>query len=85
VLCYLEKIYGIGHATDYLNEKQVVEPVFTAYYLQSKMKCRPDSLNDTVIASDDVVQGPSKKLKVSSSSSSARQTSNVNPQFSTKV
>nr|XP_007140851.1 hypothetical protein PHAVU_008G147100g [Phaseolus vulgaris]ESW12845.1 hypothetical protein PHAVU_008G147100g [Phaseolus vulgaris] len=67
---------------------EVVEPVFAAYHLQSKIKCKSDSLNDTVIASDDVVQGPRKKLKVSSSSSSTRflqQTSNVNPQCNTKV
>ncbi|KAK8466683.1 hypothetical protein PHAVU_008G147100 [Phaseolus vulgaris] len=67
---------------------EVVEPVFAAYHLQSKIKCKSDSLNDTVIASDDVVQGPRKKLKVSSSSSSTRflqQTSNVNPQCNTKI
>ncbi|KAK8466682.1 hypothetical protein PHAVU_008G147100 [Phaseolus vulgaris] len=67
---------------------EVVEPVFAAYHLQSKIKCKSDSLNDTVIASDDVVQGPRKKLKVSSSSSSTRflqQTSNVNPQCNTKL
>ncbi|QCD96410.1 uncharacterized protein LOC114186008 isoform X3 [Vigna unguiculata] len=67
---------------------EMVEPVFAAYHLQSRIKCKSDSLNCRVIASDDLVQGPSKRIKVSSSSSSARllpQTSNVNPQRSTKI
>ncbi|BAT84831.1 uncharacterized protein HKW66_Vig0045180 [Vigna angularis] len=67
---------------------EMVEPVFAAYHLQSRIKCKSDSLNCRVNAYDDLVQGPSKRIKVSSSSSSdllLPQTSNVNLQCSTKI
>ncbi|CAJ1786435.1 unnamed protein product [Sphenostylis stenocarpa] len=67
---------------------EVVEPVFATYHLQSKLKCKSHSVNGTPSVSNDVVQGHSKKLNVSSSSSSAKfleQTTNVNPQCSSKI
>ncbi|XP_047150906.1 uncharacterized protein LOC124822872 isoform X2 [Vigna umbellata] len=67
---------------------EMVEPVVAAYHLQSRIKCKSDSLNCRVNAYDDLVQGPSKRIKVSSSSSSdllLPQTSNVNLQCSTKL
>ncbi|KAG4938441.1 hypothetical protein JHK85_045188 [Glycine max] len=51
---------------------QVVDPVFAAYHLQANLKSKSQSLNDTATASDNVVQVPCKKLKMSSSSSSDR-------------
>ncbi|KAH1150284.1 hypothetical protein AAZX31_16G063300 [Glycine max] len=66
---------------------QVVDPVFAAYHLQANLKSKSQSLNDTATASDNVVQVPCKKLKMSSSSSSDRfleQATNVNPQCSRK-
>ncbi|XP_014624516.1 uncharacterized protein LOC114390665 isoform X3 [Glycine soja] len=67
---------------------QVVDPVFAAYHLQANLKSKSQSLNDTATASDNVVQVPCKKLKMSSSSSSDRfleQATNVNPQCSRKL
>ncbi|KAG5099180.1 hypothetical protein AAZX31_16G063300 [Glycine max] len=67
---------------------QVVDPVFAAYHLQANLKSKSQSLNDTATASDNVVQVPCKKLKMSSSSSSDRfleQATNVNPQCSRKT
>lgn len=59
---------------------QVVDPVLTTQHLQSGL--RKHSVNHAATASD-VVKVPSKKRKVSSSSSA--QTSDVNPQCSNKV
>ncbi|KAL5153964.1 Transcription factor GTE1 [Glycine soja] len=67
---------------------EVADPVFAAYHLQSKLKSKSQSLNDTATASDNVMQVPCKKLKISSSSTSARfleRTTNVNPQCGRKT
>ncbi|KAL2320194.1 hypothetical protein Fmac_029163 [Flemingia macrophylla] len=64
---------------------EVVDPVFATYHLQSKLKSKSRSLNDTKIASDNVVQVPCKKPKVSLSSANfLEETSNVDPQCSRK-
>ncbi|KAK7395782.1 hypothetical protein VNO78_16352 [Psophocarpus tetragonolobus] len=60
---------------------EVVDPVFAAYHLQSKLKSKSHSMNDTTTVSNNVVQIPSKSLKVSSTSSSdmfLEQTNDVN-------
>lgn len=64
---------------------EVVDPVFATYHLQSNLRSKSHSLNDIKIASDNVVQVPCKKPKVSSSSTNfLEQTSNVNPQCNLK-
>ncbi|KAI5386449.1 hypothetical protein KIW84_072832 [Lathyrus oleraceus] len=69
---------------------EVVGPVFTMYDLQSGLRSKTHSLSLATMTSDDALQIPSKKQKVSSPSSSARpgphaQNSDVNPQSSMKV
>ncbi|XP_027188518.1 uncharacterized protein [Cicer arietinum] len=69
---------------------EVVDPVFSMYRLQSGLRSKTHSLNLTTMTSDDVLQIPPKKQKVSSPSPSARpgplaQTSDVNHQSSRKV
>lgn len=71
-------------------QNQVVGPVFTMYDLQSGLRSKTHSLNLAAMTSDDALQIPSKKQKVSSPSSSARpsphaQNSDVNTQSSMKV
>ncbi|KAK7279204.1 hypothetical protein RJT34_24250 [Clitoria ternatea] len=66
---------------------EVVDPVFAACHLQSKIRSKTHSLNHTVTDSDNAVQIPCKKLKLSSSSPacSLTETSDANPQYSRKV
>ncbi|XP_073222168.1 uncharacterized protein [Cicer arietinum] len=69
---------------------EVVDPVFSMYRLQSGLRSKTHSLNLTTMTSDDVLQIPPKKQKVSSPSPSARpgplaQTSDVNHQSSRKL
>lgn len=66
---------------------EVVDPVFAMYDLQSGIRSKTHSLNLTTMTSDDVLQIPCKKQKVSSQSPSARpgllaETSDANPQSS---
>ncbi|XP_061341871.1 uncharacterized protein LOC133288180 [Gastrolobium bilobum] len=70
-----------------LEVDEVVDPVFATYHLQSRLRSKTHSLNNTATASDDVMQIPCKKQKMlsSSSSSSPAQTSDVDPQCSGKV
>jgi len=68
----------------------VVDPVFAMYDLQSGIRSKTHSLNLTTMTSDDVLQIPCKKQKVSSQSPSARpgllaETSDANPQSSMEV
>lgn len=66
---------------------EVVDPVFAMFNLQSGIRSTTHSLNLTTMTSDDVLQIPCKKQKVSSQSPSARsgllaETSDANPQSS---
>ncbi|CAK8577805.1 unnamed protein product [Lathyrus sativus] len=69
---------------------EVVGPVFNMYHLQSSLRNKTHSLNlSTMTTSEDSLQIPSKKQKVSSPPSSARpdphaQNSDVSPQSSMK-
>lgn len=68
----------------------MVDPVFAMYDLQSGIRSKTHSLNLTTMTSDDVLQIPCKKQKVSSQSPSARpgllaETSDANPQSSMEV
>ncbi|KEH22091.1 putative NET domain-containing protein [Medicago truncatula] len=69
---------------------EVADPVFAMFNLQSGIRSKTHSLSLTTMTSDDVLQIPCKKQKVSSQSPSARsgllaETSDANPQSSMEV